>query len=306
MRMLFMGTPDFAAPALAALLEAGHEVAAVFTKPDRRRGRGRRQALPSVAAYARELGLVVRQPESLQDDDALPLVAGLEPEVIVVAAYGLLLPAAALDLPKFGTLNVHPSLLPAYRGAAPVSQAILDGVETTGVTVMALDEGLDSGPIVAQEATGIGADEDAAMLTRRLFEMGGRLLVETLPRWERGEIEAAPQDESLATFTRRLTREDGRIDWSRPAAYIARKVRAHTPWPGSFTHWGGRTLKVIAARARDGDGEPGRVLAVGGGAAVGTGGGLLALERVQLEGGRQMEIGEFLRGHGGFIGARLG
>ncbi len=300
-----MGTPDFATPVLSALLDAGHDVAAVFTKPDRRRGRSRRQAALSVEAYARCEGLDVHQPESLQGEDALKDIAGLEPELIVVAAYGLLLPPAVLDLPPFGTLNVHPSLLPAYRGAAPVSQAVLDGIETTGVTIMVLDEGLDSGPIVAQEPTAIGADEDSAALTRRLFESGGRLMAETLPRWERGEIEAAPQDESRATFTRRLTREDGRLDWSCTAAYLARKVRAHTPWPGSFTQWEGRTLKVIAARECAGDAEQGQVAAINNGAAVGTDGGMLALERVQLEGRRPMEIGEFLRGHAGFVGAAL-
>ena len=193
------------------------------------------------------MGCRCTKPVSLHGPEALRLIAGLEPDLIVVAAYGLLLPAAVLDLPKLKTLNVHPSMLPAHRGAAPVSQAILDGSETTGVTIMVLDEGLDSGPIVVQEETAIGGDEDAAALTRRLFEIGGRLLVDTLPRWERGEIEAMEQDDSLATITRRLTRDDGRIDWSRPASYLARKVRAHTPWPGSFAHWRGRVLKVISA-----------------------------------------------------------
>ena len=173
---------------------------------------------------------------------------------------------------------------------------------------MVLDEGLDSGPIVVQEETAIGGDEDAAALTRRLFEIGGRLLVDTLPRWERGEIEALEQDDSLATITRRLTRDDGRIDWSRPASYLARKVRAHTPWPGSFAHWRGRVLKVISAsvQCESGAGTPGQVLAIDGGAAVGTGCGLLALHKVQLEGRRPMKIDEFLRGHADFIGAALG
>ena len=303
-----MGTPDFATPVLDALLEADHDVAAVFTKPDRRRGRTRRQQHPSVETYALGDGLPVHQPVSLHGPEALRLIAGLEPDLIVVAAYGLLLPAAVLDLPKLKTLNVHPSMLPAHRGAAPVSQAILDGSETTGVTIMVLDEGLDSGPIVVQEETAIGGDEDAAALTRRLFEIGGRLLVDTLPRWERGEIEALEQDDSLATITRRLTRDDGRIDWSRPASYLARKVRAHTPWPGSFAHWRGRVLKVISAsvQCESGAGTPGQVLAIDGGAAVGTGCGLLALHKVQLEGRRPMKIDEFLRGHSVFIGAALG
>ncbi len=305
MRLLFMGTPDIATPVLTALMDAGHDVTGVFTKPDRRRGRARGQSLPSVETHARSKGLLVHQPESLRGEEALRLIAGLEPELIVVAAYGLLLPAEVLDLPKFGTLNVHPSMLPAYRGAAPVSQAILDGAESTGVTIMVLDEGLDSGPIVAQEATAIAADEDTAALTRRLFEVGGRLLVETLPLWERAEIDAQPQDESLATVTRRLTRDDGRIDWSRPAAFLARKVRAHTPWPGSYTNWRGRVLKIAAASAVHGTGTPSHVYAVEGGAAVGTGCRMLELDQVQMEGRRPMQIDEFLRGHTGFIGATL-
>ena len=306
MRLLFMGTPDFASPVLAALLEAGHEVPAVFTRPDRRRGRARRQELPSVATYACEIGLPVHEPESLRDDEPPVLIAGLEPELIVVAAYGLLLPATLLETPRLGTLNVHPSLLPAYRGASPVSQAILDGAETTGVTIMVMDEGLDSGPIVAQEAAAIGAGEDSAALTRRLFEIGGRLLVESLPQWERGEIEARPQDESLVTMTSRLARDDGLIDWSLSAVFLSRKVRAHTPWPGSFTRWRGRALKVLAATAMPGAGAQAQVCAVEGGAAVGAGCGLLMLKKVQLEGGKPMKIGDFLRGHADFISAALG
>ena len=307
MRIVFMGTPDFAIPVLAALLDASHDVVGVYTQPDRRRGRGRRSASPAVKTFAEELHLRVFQPESLRDQSALDELRGLEPDLIVIAAYGLLLPLDVLKIPRFRTLNVHPSLLPKYRGASPVSAAILDGNETTGVTIMVVDEGLDSGPIVAQEETAIGSDDDAETLTKRLFEMGGNLLAWVLPRWERGKLEPIPQDESQATVTRRLSRDDGRIDWSRPAGYLARQIRAYQPWPGSFTQWDGRIVKVVKASTMAGEMTvpPGEVVVVDDGLAAGTGEGLLVLETVQLEGRQAMETGEFLRGHPGFIRARL-
>lgn len=310
-----MGTPGFALPVLSVLLDAGHQVVGVYTQPDRPAGRGKKTVPSEVKAFALERGLPVFQPKSLRrDEGARRELASLSPELIVIAAYGLFLPAEVLTLPRLGCLNVHPSLLPRYRGPSPVASAILNGDTVTGVTIMQPDEGMDSGPIVAQRQTHIYSDETTEDLTLRLFQMGAILLAEILPAWERGEITPRPQDSSQATTTRLLSRDDGKINWSRPAAYIARQVRAYYPWPSCFTHWRGALLKVLeASEARPeahGEGaasaSPGQVVALSeGGAGVVTGDGILELRRVQLEGRRAIGIKEFISGHRDFIGARL-
>ena len=306
-----MGTPGFAAPVLSGLLDAGHEVAGVYTQPDRRAGRGRRLLAPETKSFAAERGLPVLQPPSLRGEEAQRVLAALSPELIVVAAYGLLLPPAVLDIPPLHCLNIHPSLLPRHRGPSPVAAAIMEGDEETGVTVMRLDEGMDTGPIVAQRRTGIGAEETGEALTARLFQMGADLLVDTLPAWARGEIEARPQDEALATVTPRLSREDGEIDWSLSAERTARQVRAYHPWPGAYTTWEGRSLKVIEATAAAGEAggveEPGRVVSLGRGRmGVATGEGVLELRQVQLEGRSAVDAAGFLAGHPGAVGSVLG
>ena len=253
-----MGTPAFAVPVLSALVDAGHDPVAVYSQPDRPLGRGRRTAPTPVKAYALERGLDVLQPESLRRDVvARRRLSDLAADVIVVAAYGLYLPDDVLKAPRLGCLNVHPSLLPKHRGPSPVAAAILGGDDVTGVTVMEVAERVDSGPVVAWRRLRIGAYETAGDLTGRLFRLGACLMVAVLPQWASGEIEASPQDDSEATTTRLLTRDDGAICWASPAERIARQVRAYDPWPGSFTHWDGRRLKVLAASAALAGGEGG-------------------------------------------------
>ncbi|MDP6369586.1 MAG: methionyl-tRNA formyltransferase, partial [Planctomycetota bacterium] len=288
MRTVFMGTPGFSVPVLVALLDAGREVAGVYTQPDRPVGRRGRPAPSPIKEAAEERGLPVFQPPSLKQAAAQDELARLAPDVIVVAAYGLFLPKATLDLPPLGCVNLHPSLLPRYRGPSPVASAILSGDAYTGVTVIRLDEGMDTGPIITQRQTAIGPDEDGVGLTERLFRMGAELLVETLPEWEAGGISAVPQDNAAATTTRLLKREDGEIDWGWDAAQIARQLRAYQPWPGVFTRWRGKLLKIIeAAEAADhmSQAPPGQAIKLpNGGLGVATANGTLEVMRLQLEG----------------------
>ena len=309
LKVVFMGTPAFAVPALDALSDAGCDIVGVFTQPDRRAGRGRRLTAPPVKQAAIERGLPVSQPASLRRDaDARSHIASLKPDVIVVVAYGLFLPADTLAAPPLGALNIHPSLLPKYRGPSPVATAILEGDATTGVTLMQLDEGMDSGPIIAQRETPIDAHETAETLTARLFDMGAQLLADTLPSWRTGEIAPMTQVESEATITSLMKREDGAIDWTRPADYIARQVRAYHPWPGTFTRWNGRQLKIYQASALEmpADAAPGTVVMLPQGVGVATGDGVLLLRRVQIEGRQAADIADFTRGYRDFTGSILG
>lgn len=312
LKIVFMGTPSIAVPLLSAVLDAGHYVVGVYTRPDGRAGRGRRLVVPEVKSFALERGLSVFQPASLRrDKDARRHLTGLAPDVIIVVAYGLLLPSEVLETPPLHCLNVHPSLLPRHRGPSPVATAILDGDVDTGVTVMRLDEGMDTGPIVAQRKTVINPEETGERLTSRLFEMGSKLLVDTLPPWARGEIRAQPQIDAQATVTRRLFREDGEIDWDRPAEYTARQVRAYHPWPSSFTGWQERLLKILEAAVVGPDREaavsPGHAVSLEEGRiGVGTGDGVLEIRRVQLEGRQPVSTAEFLAGHPDIVGSVLG
>ena len=310
LKIVFMGTPGFAVPVLSALIDAGHDVAGVYTQPDRPSGRGRRSRPSGVKALAMERGLRVFQPESLRrDDGARRDLASLGPDLIVVAAYGLYIPADVLAAPRLGCLNIHPSLLPLYRGPSPVASAILSGNGVTGVTVMVVTERMDAGPIVAQRETPIGPEETTPDLTARLFQMGADLLLEALPGWRRGGIRPQEQDESRATTTSRLSRDDGRIDWSRPAVEIARRARAYYPWPGSFTHWQGKMLKLSEVSVLPDpprDAGPGDVVAIPGGVAIGTGDGLIAPGSLQIEGRRPVAAPDFARGQRDFIGSTLG
>lgn len=300
-----MGTPEFAVSVLAQLC-GHHEVVAVYTQPDRLAGRGRAPTTSPVKKVAEERGLTVVQPQSLKEGEERARLSGFAPEVIVVAAYGLLLPSWVLHLPPLGCVNVHPSILPRHRGASPVAGAILAGDEATGVTIMLLDEGLDTGPILAQASLPIQPSDTTGTLTGRLAELGARLLIETLPCWQGGEVRAVPQDDSLATYTRPLKKDAGEIDWGLPAVVIERRVRAFQPWPGCYTWWGGRRLKVLEARVvGEVQGLAGMVRAQGQGVWVETGQGWLELRRVQLEGRQALAIQEFIRGQRGFIGAIL-
>ncbi len=308
MRIVFMGTPDFAIPCLESLLGAGHEVVGVYCGPDREAGRGRRIMPPPMKRFAIECGLPVFQPASLRRAETQAELAALSPVVVVVAAYGALLPRGILETTPLGCLNVHPSLLPRCRGPSPVASAILEGDDVTGVTLMLLDEGMDTGPILAQRRVEVSDDDTASILTRRLFALGAQLLVETLPLWESGKAPATRQDDALATTTRKATKEDGILDWSAAATRLWRMVRAYEPWPGAYTTWRGKQLKVLAARPVETRSEApsGAVVEYGGGeVAVATGDGLLVLDEVQLEGRRPTALREFLQGHPDLAGCRL-
>ena len=311
-RIVFMGTPAFAAPVLQAMAQSeAAEVIAVYTRPDRPKGRGRALEMPAVKGCALELGVPVFQPASLRNEAAQEQLAGLGADVIVVAAYGQLLPAAALNTPALGCLNLHPSLLPKYRGPSPVATAILEGETVTGVTLMLLDEGMDTGPIVAQLAYPLSGNETAGNLTPELFQLGAKLLLDTLGPWAAGEVTVTAQDATLATTTRRLQRSDGEADWKSPAWELERRRRAFSPWPGLYTNWGGKTLKLLEVTPLPATGAaatPGVVVRLEAGATpvgVGTGDGVLGLKSLQLEGRRALSAAEFLMGYPQFVGARL-
>ncbi len=307
MRIVFFGTPEFAVPALARLYADGHEIAGVYCQPDRPAGRSGQPSPPPVKRWAVAHGLPVFQPRSLRREPVQAELRALTPEALVLVAYGLLLPQAVLDVAPHGGLNLHPSLLPRHRGPAPVVGALLAGDTETGVSIMLMDAGMDTGPVLAQERTPIGPDENAAELSDRLAHQGAALMAATLPRWAARAITPTPQDGALATTTRLMTKEDGVLDWSQPAVALARQVRAYHPWPGTATRWQGRTLKVLAASVAAGDGAPpGTVVAHDGGAAVATGDGLLVLRTVHAEGRKPAEVADFLRGARGFIGSVLG
>ncbi len=311
-RLVFMGTPEFAAPSLAALLKQGYEVAGVLTRADRPAGRGQRLETSPVKQLALAHGLTIQQPATLRRAEAYEALAHLAPDVIVVAAYGLILPQAVLDLPRFGCLNVHGSLLPRHRGAAPIAAAILAGDAEAGVSIMLMDAGVDTGPVLAQAALPMTPADTTGSLTVRLAALGADLLIQTLPRWLAGAIVPRPQPADGGSLTPRIQKEEGLIRWTEPAELIARRVRAYQPWPSAFTHWNGQLLKVLRAQADqaagDGDRDQGAgtiVAGKAGGAGVVTGGGILWLEEVQLAGKRATPIAAFLSGARGFIGSRL-
>ena len=312
-RVIFMGTPAFALPSLERLLEVGYQVVGVFTAPDSPAGRGREPSSSPVKKFALSRGLKVYQPPSLRRGGASEAIAGLNPDLIVLAAYGILLPKSILDLPSNGALNVHPSLLPKYRGATPIIWPILQGDTETGVTIFLMDVGMDSGPILSQKSVPLHGGETTGSLTGLLAEVGANLLVEAVPKWLDGEIVATPQDDAKASVTRLLKKEDGLIDWRSSAVEIERCIRAYTPWPGTFTAWQGRILKVLSSsvRSQETGCEAGTVVQIEGHGnapviAVQTGNEVLALDRVQLEGRKAMAALEFVRGQRGFVGSVLG
>ena len=310
-RLVFMGSSAFAVPALEALARE-HDVLAVFTQPDRPAGRGRKLARVPAATWAAEHGVPVHQPRSLRKDAAaLAALGALRPDAIVVAAYGLILPPAVLDSAPGGCLNIHASLLPKHRGAAPIPAAILAGDAETGVTIMRMDAGVDTGPILAQARERIASGDTTQTLGARLAELGARLIVETLPRILRGEITPIAQDEAQASLSPRIAKDDGRIDWSMPALHIDRLISAYTPWPGAFTHWNASPLKIARAAATvqtvaGALQDAGQVIRIDRDrVGVATGDAILELFEVQPAGGRVMSIADFVRGHPRFIGSTL-
>jgi methionyl-tRNA formyltransferase len=307
-RVVFMGTPPFAVPTLQALT-AQHQVVGVVTQPDRRAGRGRKTVLSPVKEVALEHGLALYQPQTLGDFEAVAHLTEWRPDVIVVAAFGQFVPSAVLDLPPHGCLNVHPSLLPRHRGAAPIPSAILAGDSVTGVTVMRMDEGVDTGPVLAQIECPITAEDTTASLTSKLADLAADLVLDTLPRWIAGEVQEQEQDEEMATRFGHLSKEDGRMDWTDSAEYLDRQVRACVPWPGAYTTWQGQRLKVLRAQPLPdwkGEGQPGQVVSAEEGIGIVTGQGLLVLREVQLAGKRPLPAGNFARGQRDLMGGLLG
>jgi methionyl-tRNA formyltransferase len=298
-RVVFLGSGAFAIPSFEALIEAGHDVAALVTQPDREKGRGRALGPPPLKPVAEARRVPVLQPRRIRDPEALETLRRLAPEVQVVVAYGQILPRAVIERPRRGTINVHASLLPRYRGAAPIQWAIAAGETETGVTTMLIDEGLDTGPVLLSRATPIAPDETAADLEPRLARLGATLLIETLRAIEDGTVQPVPQDHSRASSAPVLRKEDGRITWGRPAEEIARRVRGFQPWPGCTTFLGERALKVLRARpAPAGPGEPGMVVSIEpAGLVVACGEGTrLLLEEVQPESRRPMSGAAFAAG----------
>jgi methionyl-tRNA formyltransferase len=308
-RIVFMGTPEFAIPTLAMLAES-YEIVGVFTQPDKPAGRGQQLTASPVKQWAasRAHGLPVFQPRTLRDDSVQAQLAELKPDAIVVAAFGLLLPKPVLDLPPHGCINVHASLLPKYRGAAPIPAAILNGESQTGITLMRMDQGLDTGPMLAQDSSFIRPDDTTGTLSARLAELGAQLLAKTLPRWIAGEITPQPQDEIQATFAPKLNKQDGRLDWSQTAIELDRRVRAFSPWPGTFTFWNEKLLHILSVQVtgRRAAGVAGTVVKDEEGIGIVTGDGVLRLVKVQLEGKRAMSAQDFTRGQPAFIGSVLG
>lgn len=317
---VFFGTPEFALPSLQALLASPYEVTAVVTRPDKPSGRGQRLASGPVKQAAIDAQLPVLQPARLRDPEAVAALQELAPDFMVVAAYGLLVPPEVLVLPKHGVLNVHPSLLPRHRGASPIPNAILAGDEVAGVSIMLMDEGLDTGPILSQEQLPIEANESAGELSERLAALSADLLLRTIPEWLGGRLQPTPQDENLATYSPQLKREDGYIDWANDAETIWRRVRAMNPWPGAETTLGAVRIHVWEAWPTSPaetpvDSEPGAVLKI---ASISTpdgprsalivrcGDGFLGLLEVQKEGRKVLSAAEFARGERELIGSVLG
>ena len=307
-RIVYAGTPDFAVPPLEALVEAGYEVVAVYTQPDRPAGRGRKLKASPVKQAAERLGIPVYQPHSLRDPEEQDRLAGLEPDLMVVAAYGQILPREVLSLPRLGCVNIHASLLPRWRGAAPIHRAILEGDAETGVTVMQMDVGLDTGDMLAKRRLPIQAGETAGELHDRLAKLGAEALLEAMPGILAGELQGEPQDESQATYARKLEKSESWIDWHRPAEAIARQVGALNPWPVAQTEWDGKILRIWRAEAleRGSDVAPGRVIeARESGIEVATANGTLRILELQLPGKRPVSVADFVNAHN-IEGAMLG
>lgn len=304
-----MGSPEFALPSLRRLAESPHDIVAVVTQPDRPAGRGRGLEAPPAKRLALEFGLPVLQPEKVSADEPVAELRALEPDVIVIAAFGQILRQRVLDIPRRGSLNVHASLLPKYRGAAPIAAAIIAGERETGVTIMEVVRALDAGPMVTRRATAIEAEDTSGTLTAKLAGLGADLLLETLEPWAEGRLTAEPQDDALASYAPPVARGDARIDWEMAAEDVWRRVRAYNPWPVAHTHLDGVEIRIFeAAPLEDAPPDPpGQVFALrGGGFGVRCGRGSLAILKVQRPGGRALPGAEFLRGMRGLTGRVLG
>ncbi len=299
-RILFAGTPEFSVPPLRALLDGGYQVVGVYTQPDRPAGRGRKLQPGPVKRLAQERDVPVFQPRNFRDPAEVETLRGLRPDLMVVVAYGLILPRAVLDAPVRGCVNIHASLLPRWRGAAPIQRAVLAGDSETGITIMEMEEGLDTGPMLLKKATPIAPDETGGSLHDRLSLLGAEALMEALPGILDGSLVAEPQDDGLACYAAKLDKAEAEIDWRRPAAELDRQVRAFDPWPVAQTRYRDQVMRVWQARPLEGtvDAAPGTVVATGReGMDVATGDGLLRITRLQLPGKKAMETSAFLNAH---------
>ena len=306
MRIVFAGTPEFAVPALDAVVAAGHQVAAALTQPDRPSGRGLAAAASPVKRAAARLGVAVLQPATLKTPEAQAEIRTLAPDALVVAAYGLILPQAALDLPRLGAINIHASLLPRWRGAAPIHRALLAGDRETGISIMRMEAGLDTGPVLLREAVPILPDDTAGTLHDRLAALGARLVVEALAGLARGTLTATPQPTEGVTYAAKLQKDEARIDWRRPAAEIERQVRAFNPFPVAGARVRSTEVKIWRAAVVDGAGEPGAVIEIDpAGIVVAGGAGALRLEELQRAGGKRLSARDFLRGFPLAVGERF-
>lgn len=307
MRLVYAGTPEFAARALSALIAAGHDIPLVLTQPDRPAGRGMKLKASPVKEVALAHGLNVTQPASLKAEDARQAIVDAQPEIMIVAAYGLILPQAALDIPSLGCINIHASLLPRWRGAAPIQRAIAAGDAETGITLMQMDAGLDTGDILGLYPLPIAADETAGSLHDKLAAVGAASIVELLPRLARGEVGRIPQDARLATYAAKIAKDEAGLDWTLPAVELDRRIRAFNPFPGAQTLSNGEPLKVWRAELEVGLGAPGEILeASASGLRVACGSGALNLLELQKPGGRRLPVEAFLSGHAVRRGEYLG
>ena len=306
MRIVYMGTPPFAVPPLQALVTAGHEVVGAVTRIDKPAGRGKVLTPPAVKMAAVQSDVPVFQPKRVREPESVAAIRAMRPDVIVVAAYGQILPREILALPKFGCVNIHASLLPAYRGAAPINWAIINGETRTGITIMQMDEGMDTGAILFQESIPIDPRDTAGTLTEKLSQIGSWLVVESLSRIEAGEIKAVPQDPVKATLAPLLKKEDGLIDWELTASAIHNRVRGLSPWPGTYGSLDGKLIKILETAVVPGSADPGMLTLQGKDAlTVGTGKELLRILSLQPEGKKPMSAVEFLQGHRGMVGKKF-
>jgi methionyl-tRNA formyltransferase len=307
LRIVFMGTPAFACPTLQALMDRGEEILAVVTQPDRPKGRGQQLAPPPVKELAGSAGLTVLQPVKVRAPEFIDVMRELAPDLIVVIAFGQILPKALLDIPRFGCINIHASLLPRWRGAAPINWCIITGDTETGITTMQMDVGLDTGAMLLKKSLAIDPDADASSLHDRLARLGADTLTETLDLLAQGELVPEVQDDALTCYAPMLKKEDGAIDWTKDALAIKNLVRGVTPWPGAFTSWEGKTLKVCRVGVAAGEGRPGEVLrADRTGLEVACGSGSLLILELQLEGRKRLPAAEFLAGCKVAAGSLLG
>lgn len=306
MKILFMGTPDFAAETLEAMVNADLDVAGAVSQPDKPKGRGHKLAPTAVKTAAKKHGIKVYQPEKLRNGELMPVLDEIKPELIVVAAYGKILPPYIINYPKYGCINVHASLLPKYRGAAPIQWAIINGERETGVTIMKMDEGLDTGDMLYTVKTDIGEYETAEELFDRLSKLGGEALVEAIKNID--NITPIPQDDEKHTYAPMISRKTGRIDWTKSAAEISKLICGLNSWPLAYTTYKGETLKIVTARVTDGRGVPGTVLSLdkGKGLKVAAGSGALYIETAQFAGSRKMNVEDYARGHEIETGVVLG